>query len=412
MKNKNSGLLLAMFVIILAMVSCSKWDDYKQYTTQGETLYTGKLDSAVIYSGRLRVKLKGILPADPKIVSMKVTWNDGSDSIIFPITKGVGDENFERIFNVTEGIKNFKIQTFDAAGNGSVVITTSGIIYGPRYEAGLLNRPATSAELLPNGSTEIKWDSFDTTSGAKGTISEYTTTNNTTAVVFTPVSKSTTTLPNFKSGGTVSYQTMYLPNATSIDTFYSPKQTLGVKYEITSQYLSNTGPGFQRATFDGRWGTLAAPWITNAAAKNKGGLYGGYSSDEGGVINWETWGNTPVVNGIVYQPTSAPLPAGKYIVSFNEYSEIQANSTIYCVAAAGGDGIPVLANLSSALGFVGAYNGANIGATGPSANDTRSFSFTLATSQVVSIGFLANIVGNGNPGSYIQIKKIQLYSNN
>jgi hypothetical protein len=219
-------------------------------------------------------------------------------------------------------------------------------------------------------------------------------------------------LDNFKSGTSVNIRTLFLPKPNAIDTFSSQQQTVGVKYEITSQYLSNTGPGFQRATFDGRWGTLAAPWITNDAAKNKGGVNGGYSSDAGGVINWETWNNTPVTNGIVYQATSSPLPAGRYIVSFDEYSEIQTNSTVYCVAAAGGNGIPVLANLSTALGSVGAYNATPVGKTSPSATDTRSFTFTLSAPTLVSIGFLANIVGSGNPGSYIQIKRIQLYSSN
>ena len=401
-----------MILVVFSIASCSKWDDYKQYTTSGETSYTGKLDSAKISSGRLRVRLQGILPADPKIVQCKIYWNDGKDSIQFSIAKGSVPELFSRIFAVDEGAKNFKIKTFDAAGNSSVVVSTSGVVYGPRYESGLINRPLLSSELLSNGSTVMTWDNFDTTSGAKGTVSEYTTVSNTKATVFTPASQSTTTLPNFKAGTTVSYKTMYLPNLTAIDTFYCASQTTGVKYEITSLYLSNTGPSFQRNTFDGRWGTLAAPWITNAAAKNKAGINGGYSSDAGGVINWETWNNTPVTDGIIYQSTSAPLPAGKYIVSFDEYSEIQANSSIYCVAATGASGIPVLADLSTALGFVGAYNGAPIGKTTPSATDTKSFSFTLTTPQVVSIGFLANIVGNSNPGSYIQIKKIQLFSNN
>ena len=412
MKKQHSIIFVALILVVFSISSCSKWDDYKQYTANGETSYTGKLDSAKISSGRLRVRLEGILPADPKIVQCKIYWNDGKDSIQFSIAKGSVPELFSRIFAVDEGAKNFKIRTFDAAGNSSVVVSTSGVVYGPRYESGLINRPLLSSELFSNGNTVMTWDNFDTTSGAKGTVSEYTTVSNTKASVFTPVSQSTTTLPNFKAGTTVSYKTMYLPNLTAIDTFYCASQTTGVKYEITSLYLSNTGPSFQRNTFDGRWGTLAAPWITNAAAKNKGGINGGYSSDAGGVINWETWNNTPVTNGIIYQSTSAPLPAGKYIVSFDEYSELQANSTIYCVAAAGGNGIPVLAGLSTALGFVGAYNGATIGGTSPSANDTRSFSFALTTPQVVSIGFLANIVGNGNPGSYIQIKKVQLFSNN
>lgn len=403
-----SALIMALFIL----GSCTKWDDYRKYTADGETVYSGKIDSVKIYSGRLRVRLVGLLPADPKIVKSKIWWNDNRDSIEFPIAKGVGPEVFDKTFSVDEGVKNFKIQTFDALGNPSVLVTATGVVFGPKYEAGLLNRPVASSELFSNGNTIMNWENFDTTSGAKATIAEYTDVNNVKQTVLTPVSQTTTTLPNFKSGTTITYKTLYLPNALVIDSFYSVPVTVGVKYEITSQYMANTGPGFQRATFDGRWGTLAAPWITNAAAKNKGGVNGGYSSDAGGVINWETWGNTPVTNGIIYQATSSPLPAGNYIVSFDEYSELQANSSIYCIAAAGADGLPVLANLTNSLGFVAAYNGATIGATGPSANDTRSFKFTLATPQVVSIGFLANIVGNGNPGSYIQIKRIQLFSNN
>jgi hypothetical protein len=175
--------------------------------------------------------------------------------------------------------------------------------------------------------------------------------------------------------------------------------------------LSNTGP-FTRATPGGRWGVLAAPWITNAAAKNKdGGTNGGFSADEGGVINWETWGNSPVVNGIVYQPTSTALPAGTYQVSFTYYSEIQSNSTVYCIAAAGGSGIPVLANLSTSLGYASMFNGANVGATSPNVKETKTFEFVLTSPQVVSIGFLGNVIGNGNPGSYFQVLNIKLFRN-
>lgn len=400
-----------MILAAVAFVACSKWDDYKQYTANGETFYTGKLDSVKIYPGRLRVRLLGLLPADPKIVKCKVSWNDGRDSVIFPITKGVGIEVFDKIFAVDEGVKNFKIQTFDAAGNGSVVVTASGASYGPRYESGLINRPVIRAELLSTGNATITWDNFDTTTGAKGTWVRYTRVNNTADSVFAPASQSLSTLPGLKAGTSVVLRTQYLPTPTAIDTFYSAPQTKSVISDVTSLYLSNTASPFQRATFDGRWGTLAAPWVTNAAAKNKGGINGGYSSDNGGVINWETWGSTPVVNGIIYQATSAPLPAGSYTVSFDEYSEIQANSSVYCVAAAGGSGIPVLANLSTALGYVALYNGAVTGTTAPSATDTRSFSFTLTTPQVVSIGFLGNIVGSGNPGSYFRVSKIQLFSN-
>lgn len=404
--------LSVIAMLVLALAACSKWDDYKKYTEEGEMIYTGKIDSVKTYPGKQRIKITGLLPADPKIAKAKITWNDGKDSIEYAIIKGTGIDSFNKIVSVPEGIYNFTIQTFDAVGNKSMKVNAAGTAYGPKYESGLTNRAITRAELMPSGKTELAWDNLDAASGALGTWVRYTKVGDVVDSLFVPLSQTLTTLDNFKSGTSVNIRTLFLPKPNAIDTFSSQQQTVGVKYEITSQYLSNTGPGFQRATFDGRWGTLAAPWITNDAAKNKGGVNGGYSSDAGGVINWETWNNTPVTNGMVYQATSSPLPAGRYIVSFDEYSEIQTNSTVYCVAAAGGNGIPVLANLSTALGSVGAYNATPVGKTSPSATDTRSFTFTLSAPTVVSIGFLANIVGSGNPGSYIQIKRIQLYSSN
>jgi hypothetical protein len=187
--------------------------------------------------------------------------------------------------------------------------------------------------------------------------------------------------------------------------------------DITKYFLSNYGPAFTHDVWDaGRWGVLGAPWITNAAGKNKaGGLYGGYAhegwNNPPGFINWETWDNTPVVNGIIYQPTSFPLPAGSYTVSFADYSEIQTNSSVYCVVAAGGNGIPILSNLSSALGYVALSNTSVVGTTAPNVNETKSLDFTLATSQIVSIGFLGNMAGSGNPGSYFIVKWIKLVKN-
>jgi hypothetical protein len=57
------------------------------------------------------------------------------------------------------------------------------------------------------------------------------------------------------------------------------------------------------------------------------------------------------------------------------------------------------------------YNSANVGGTSPNSREVRSFTFTLTTPQVVSLGFLGNIVGNGNPGSYFQVFYIKLYKN-
>lgn len=191
--------------------------------------------------------------------------------------------------------------------------------------------------------------------------------------------------------------------------------------DITPYFMSNTGVidakggGFVRGAYDGsRWGTLAAPWVTNAAGLNKSGR-GGYGREQwngrDGFICWETWGNTPVVDGTIYQPTSMALPAGSYTVTLNYYGEIQTDSSVYLVVAAGGTGIPTLANISTALASVMLYNGTVIGTTKPSFGGDVTLNFNLVTSQVVSIGFLGNMQGRTTNGNYFLGKWIKLVKN-
>lgn len=191
---------------------------------------------------------------------------------------------------------------------------------------------------------------------------------------------------------------------------------------ITPYFLANTGDTTKGGGFtytgslvSNRWGTLAAPWVTNTAAKNKSGA-GGYSKDApsgalAGTLCWETWGNTPVTDGTIYQPTKMALPAGNYTFSLNYYAEVQTNSSVYAVVAAGGNGIPVLANLASALASAQCFNGTAIGATTPNKTETISIPFTLPTSQVVSIGFLGNLAGAATQGAYFRVAWIKLVKN-
>ena len=186
---------------------------------------------------------------------------------------------------------------------------------------------------------------------------------------------------------------------------------------ITPYFLSNTGDTTKGGGFTGtlvsRWGTLAAPWVTNAAAKNKSGV-GGYSKDGNGTICWETWSNTPITDGIIYQPTSMALPAGNYTLSVKYYSEVQQNSSIYLAVANGSSGIPTSANISSALASVALSSPAVVGTTKPNLTETKTLNFTVSSSQVVSIGFLANLAwGNGtaDPGCYIKVDWIKLVKN-
>jgi len=225
MENRKLIMITTIAMLTLAMVSCSKWDDFKKYTADGETIYSGKVDSLKILPGRLRVQLKGLLSADAKIEKIKITWNDKKDSLVFGISKAGKPETIDKIFSVDEGVKNFNVQTFDASGNASLIVTATGIVYGPKYESNLFNRPILNAEMLDNGSAKIDWDTFDTSTGAKGTWITYTTTAEKRTTVFSGIGESAATLSNYKPNTTFSYKTMYLPVPTVIDTLYSAQES-------------------------------------------------------------------------------------------------------------------------------------------------------------------------------------------
>ena len=406
------GLLLLLFII----GACSKIDDYRsKFMAGGSITYTGKMDSVYIFSGRNRAKVTGLFTSDPNIAKYRVFWNSRQDSTEVAVKRTSGVDTARVIVSgLPEGQMSFEIRTYDASGNSSIPVYVTAGVYGDLYQSSLVNRGVADASMQTNGTALIKWADVNADAGVLNMEIKYTDNNNLQhdTLLTSIATGMSTVLPMYKLGSAFSYKTAYLPTPTAIDTFFTAFQDQGVKADVTSIYLSNTGPGFQRASFDGRWGTLAAPWVTNAGVKNKdNGINGGYTSDGGGQINWETWNNTPVTDGKVYQPTSQPLPAGNYTVSFQYYSEIQSNSSVYCIAAAGSGGIPSLPNLSTALGYAALFNGANVGATWPNINETKSFSFTLASPQVVSIGFLGNIVGNGNPGSYFTVKYIKLIKN-
>lgn len=414
----NAGYRIVLGLLMLT--ACSKIDDYRnQYMKDGAIVYTGKMDSVKVLSGRNRVEVTGLFTSDPNIDRYRVFWNGRQDSVEVAVARTAQVDTARVVIpGLEEGQISFEIRTYDAAGHTSVSVFETASVFGDLYQSSLINRGIDDASMQGDGSALITWQDVTSSSGVIQMEIQYLDAGGSAhdTLITAEASGQTTVLPDYKLGSAFKYQTAFLPTPTAIDTFYAPYQTHSVRADVTQLYLSNTGPGFQRATFDGRWGTLAAPWITNAAARNKdGGTNGGYTSDNrwgySGQLNWETWGNTPVTDGKIYQPTSQPLPPGNYTVSFQYYSEIQSNSSVYCVVAAGNAGIPSLPDLSDALGYTLLFNGANVGATSPNTEEVKSVSFTLDSPQVVSIGFLGNIVGNGNPGSYFVVGYVQLIQN-
>jgi hypothetical protein len=412
---RNSFTGATVLILLIVFASCSPMDSYKKYMKHGIQNYAGKIDSLTILPGKDRVLVKGLFIGDSKITEVRIYWNSKKDSVVVPVQRRHNVDTLHTyINNLNQGLYNFVVITYDSLGAFSVPVHATSKVYGKNYEESLLKRKIISANLQDSGSVLIKWAEINENTGAIGTLVKYLNNEQDTVSVFSSVSESQTTLKNYAPGNGITYKTLYRPGSDAIDTFYV-NSSHSVHAEVTDKYLSNTGPGVKRAAPGGRFGVLGAPWITNAAGKNKdGGTIGGYTSDNrwghDGQINWETWGNTPVQNGKIYQVTSKPLPPGTYTIKYDEYSEIQSNSSVYCIVNAGKNGIPSLSDLDEALGYSLLYNGANVGETTPNKTETQKYSFTLDHKQYVSIGFLGNIVGDGNPGSYFVVGYIKLFA--
>ncbi len=398
--------VVILLVLFLSIFSCAENNDYLKFTDGKEISYTGKMDSLKIYSGHNRVKLEGLIISDPKVSEFRVYWTNGQqkDSAIFPVTRSAGvDEISQIITDLPENVYNFEVKTFDADGNSSVSQFVTTEVFGDRYVSALSDRAIASSVLDAAGTLTINFASMDLTTGAFATEVIYLDNANVEHTITVPVTQSQLVIPNFKQGGFFQQRSLFLPVATSIDTFYTALVAKEPSVADISYMIKNNTKPFATSSYDGgRWGVLA-DWTTNAAAKNHGG-YGGYDGGCCGNIpstfNIETgWGSANVVNGKIFQ--TIILEAGTYIFKTNPYpskgggagQEGNFNAStdyVYLTAAAGTDLADsdngVLQSDPVTLGYKRLSSAMDI--------TTWEFEFTVPSTQEVSIGLSASIRGD------------------
>lgn len=217
----NKKLLPAVLLFMaIAVYSCSKWDDFKKYTENGEFIYPGKLDSVKALSGKNRIRITGKLNADPKISAVKIFWNKNADSLVYDIKRGVTGNVFEQTFPMPESITTFTVYTYDAAGNRSVPVYVVGKSFGDAYRRSLTNRFITSLTYTPEkDSTTINWDAALAT--VQYTEVQYPENPNGDLVTVAVLPKDVRTALNGFNYQTTqfAYRTYYRPDSTCIDTF-------------------------------------------------------------------------------------------------------------------------------------------------------------------------------------------------
>ena len=403
MKRKlgNIARLLAFSGAIVLLASCSKWDDFKQYIEDGEISYTGKLDSVTVYPGNERVKLHAKLPADPKITTIRVFWNDGADSLEFGVDRSTSGNEVDYILAAEEGVNNFVLYTYDDDGNTSVPVNAVGRAYGPRYQNGLNNRQVSSA-VVTDAETVISWIEMDLSAGPFATELTYQSVTGE-KVIRVPIAEQATVLTDIDpEATTISYRTLFLPQPTSIDTFYAAPVVSALSKDVTELYLSNTHVPMETTARGGRW-AIPADWITNTAVRNfrdgDGNYFGGVDYEFGGPFlameaGWSADNMATITNGKIYQTPT--LPPGIYTIEM-DIPDCTQGGEFYTVAAEGEE-IPDIEQINSSLAYLKT-----------SMPGTHSLTFTLTETTKVALGFVGHVENKGaGDGTFWRITRVAL----
>jgi hypothetical protein len=244
---------LVLTPIVLGMAACTKMDaTYHDFWKNGEIFYPGSPDSIHVYSGKERIAINWILLGDPSAKKATIYWNNETDSIEVPIQRGAKNtaDTMQVILDLPEGTYSFDIYTYDDHGNRSVVANAIGHSYGGTYINSLLSRLIKGASFA-NDTVMVLWgDPADETS--VGSELRYEDTTGVSRQLFVSPFADSTVLTDFayKPGASISYRTLYVPDSTTIDTFYTAYHTAKVLGPRT--LLSKTGWTVTASSYDQR----------------------------------------------------------------------------------------------------------------------------------------------------------------
>lgn len=227
MKQNIFTFLLSLGILAVGISGCEKnAGNYDQYIDQAEKVYPGKPKSLTIFQGYNRAQISALMSPDPRVVKMRLYWNNRRDSIDTEITAAdLAKAKLVNIATIGEGVYTFEAVTFDASGKRSVILSKTGSILGDNYLSTLFNR-VLKAKITVGTEKAVSWYSeTDTASTMAGVRVAYPLRTGGTGVIFTKKLRDTTILTNALVGGSMSIKTAYLPK-NAIDTFYSKTEIL------------------------------------------------------------------------------------------------------------------------------------------------------------------------------------------
>lgn len=212
---------LPFVAVLLLLVSCENFMDiHKEYVKNGEIIYAPKTDSISFESGKNRIKVKFWLYNSPNVETVDIFWNNYKDSTIVPVSPSAGLDSMSVVINgLEEGPYNFSVRTTDNFGNKSLYVDGFATSYGDIFQSGLQNRRMKEEVVITETQGEISW--FAASEVLIGTEVRYTTKTGETKTILTKGNEFISACPDAKPNTTFEHRSMYLPDATAIDTFYT-----------------------------------------------------------------------------------------------------------------------------------------------------------------------------------------------
>lgn len=212
-------LTLGLGMTMLLLSACSKMNDlHDGYLQKGEKIYVGKPDSVKVFGGRERVLIR-LWDSDPKAVNLVVYWLSRTDSQLVTIPAHGPRDSIDIIIpGLPEYSYSFELVTANKdMQNRSVPFEVSGSSYGQNFQSSLLDRLISTSSLNDEHQLAITW--LGGIQKGIGTELSYYNTAGDSMTVFVPMAEPTTLIEDVSSP--VQYRTLFLPEETAIDTFYT-----------------------------------------------------------------------------------------------------------------------------------------------------------------------------------------------
>src|SRR5690606_15666852 len=195
-------------------------------------------DTVLVGSGYNKLRFWVALNADPKITKGMLKTNDESIKHEFEVVRTKnGKDTVSFDLDIPEGEYTFGLFLMDAIGNSSVRREVPAKVYGPNYQAGLVNRGLSEISAFVQ-TASVHW--LEATPNMINTELIYEDEAGVMQSVEVPNHESRTVVENYKLGGKLQVKSIFKPTETAIEEFeaFPSERTFPTEYLLDKSIIS------------------------------------------------------------------------------------------------------------------------------------------------------------------------------